>query len=212
MTFVEEVYALAMAPDPAGAGLYRNLFRFGSEEARYEHRRHFFEAEWVPNAITLGLLRDITTEFGPAHTLQKDVELKTWQHWRRRKRFAFDDARFPVGPLEMPYLDLDAALAAVPRVPAGTLVVTLRIPVPHLPIVVTHVGLAVSGRVPLMRHSTHMSSRKVRDDRLDWYAEHLKSYDRWPVAGLRFLLPLEQGPRRIVDPMNEGSTPGVPPG
>jgi hypothetical protein len=197
MTFVEEVLALALAPDPAEAGTYLRILRYGDADPVYQARHHFFEAEWIPANLRNGLLRDITAEVGHASMMEKTVPLSVWQHWRRRPRFAFDDARLPTGTLRMPYLGLAEAVRAVPRIPPGAIVVTMRSNVAHLPIVVTHLGLTVPGDVPILRHATHMSSRRVRDDRLAWYVEHLESYDHWPVAGIRVLLPVEQGPRDI---------------
>jgi len=195
LTFIEEVLALALAPDPAWAGWYRTQLRFRGGVPSYDARHHFFEAEWVPENIAAGFIEDITPSLGEVTWIDREVTAAMWQHWRRRPRFDLPDERFPTGRQRMPVLTLDAALAAVDRIPAGAIVVTVRIPVPHLPIVVTHVGLVVPGAQPTMRHATRMSSRRVRDDRLAWYFEHLKEYTRWPVAGINVLLPREQGPR-----------------
>ena len=207
LTFLEEVLALALAPDPAWVGWYRRHLRYRDGVSSYEARRHFFEAEWVPENIANGFLVDITESLGEATWVDREVSLRSWQHWRRRPLFALPDARLPVGRLRIPVLPLDQALAAVERIPTGAIIVTVRIPVAHLPIMVTHVGFTVPAAVPTMRHATHMSSQRVRDDRLSWYFTHLKEYVRWPVAGVNVLMPREQGPRLGA---LAGSAPGGP--
>ena len=92
-------------------------------------------------------------------------------------------------------LPLETALEVVGDIPDGAIIVTVRIPLDHVPIVVTHVGFTVPAGQPTMRHATRMGQGGVRDDSLAWYVEHLQSYTKWPVAGINVLMPIEQGPR-----------------
>jgi hypothetical protein len=195
LTFVEEVAAIALAPDPAEAGRYRTAIRFRDARPVYDERNHFFEWEWIPRNVAGGFLEDVTEALGGAVVHEKEVTTQVWRHWRRRPLFSLPDERFPTGRFRLPVLPLEAALAAVPRIPPGAIVVTVRMPVPHLPVVVTHVGLTVPGRTPTMRHATRMSTHDVRDDSLAWYFAHLQEYTHWPVAGIQVLLLREQGPR-----------------
>lgn len=198
LTFVEEVTALALAADPLYAPAVRDALRYRGAPT-YADRRHFMETQWVPDAIHNGLLEDITTRVGRAQTLQKDVTLETWKRWRHRSFFALPDPALPVGSWSLPYLDLDAAAEAVPRLPAGAILLTLRIPRDWAPVVTTHISLVVPTPAGLrMRHATRMGSRKVRDDRLDWYVEHLREYVNWPALGISVLMPREQGPRQAA--------------
>ncbi len=195
LTFVEEVLSLAMASDPLNAPRTRNQFRYRGE-ASYVDRRHFMEAEWIPDAIANGLLADITSAVGRASTLEKDVSLETWRSWGRRSLFRVPESRLPVGRWALNYLDLDAAVEAAPRIPAGALVVTLRSSRAWVPVVTTHISLVVSsGPTAVMRHATRMGTKKVRDDKMSWYAAHLREYTNWPALGLVVLMPREQGPR-----------------
>ncbi len=211
LTFVEEVLALVLAPDPAEVGTYRTALRFLDGQATYATRNHFFEWEWVPRNVASGFLEDVTEALGGAVVHEKEVSTQVWNRWRRRPRFVLPDERFPTGRFRLAVLPLEAALAAVSRIPPGAIVVTVRTPVPHLPLVVTHVGLMVPGRVPTMRHATHLSTHNVRDDSLAWYVQHLKEYTRWPVAGIQVLLPREQGPRiGALAPPPDLAPPPVP--
>jgi hypothetical protein len=196
LTFVEEVLGLAMAPDPIYAPSIRDALRYRGP-ASYETRRHFMEAQWIPDAIASGLLVDITDRVGHARTLTKEVTSDTWRHWARRSLFKLPDALLPVGAWSLRYLDLAEAWEAAARIPAGAIVVTLRKD-KGAPIVTTHISMVVPGsgteRV-WMRHATRMGTRKVRDDRLAWYAAHLRDYVNWPALGVAVLMPREQGPR-----------------
>ncbi|MFH1469650.1 MAG: N-acetylmuramoyl-L-alanine amidase-like domain-containing protein [Pseudomonadota bacterium] len=195
LTFLEEVLALAMAPDPAWAGWYRTQLRFHDGAPRYEQRHHFFAAQWIRDNEEAGFIEDITASLGEVVWIDKQVTPSVWQHWKRRSWFALSDDQLPTEPLRLPVLPLERALEVVDRIPPGAIIVTVRIPIEHLPILVTHVGLTVPADRPTMRHATRMTGKRVRDDSLAWYIAHLKDYTRWPVAGINVLLPREQGPR-----------------
>ena len=197
LTFVEEVLALALSPDPEAAQQVRRGLRYvDGGPATYENRRHFMLAEWIPGNVEDGWVVDITSELPGALREHKVVTAETWSSWRQRPSFELADERLPTGELDFWYLPLDAALAAVDEIPPGSLIVTLRQPYDHLPIAVTHVGITVPAEVPTMRHASRMGQRVVRDDALSWYIEHLRSYEKWPAAGLIVLAPVEYGPRR----------------
>lgn len=201
LTFVEEVLALALAGDPLSAPAVRDALRYAGSPS-YDHRRHFMEAQWIPDAIRDGFLEDITSRVGHARELRKDVTAEVWRRWRRRGLFQLADTALPLGEWTLPYLDLVQAVEAVPRIPAGALVVTLREERAWSPVVVTHISMVVpapEGSPPgtelRMRHATRMGRQTVRDDRLGWYANHLRDYVNWPALGITVLMPREQGPR-----------------
>ena len=201
LTFVEEVLGLTLAGDPLYAPVVRDALRYAGVPA-YDHRRHFMEAQWIPGAIRNGLLEDITARVGRARVLRKDVTTEVWRRWKRRGLFTLPDTALPVGAWSLNYLDLAEAVAAVPRIPAGALVVTLREERAYSPVVVTHISMVVPppegappGAEARMRHATRMGLRTVRDDRLGWYAAHLRDYVNWPSLGITVLMPREQGPR-----------------
>jgi hypothetical protein len=195
VTFLEEVLALALAPDPAWVGWVRTQLRFRGGVPSYEARNHFFVMEWIRHNIEAGYLEDITASLGEVAIIDKELNATTYASWRRRDRFPLPDERLPTGAMHLPVLPLEQALAAVDRIPPGAIIVTVRIPLDHIPIVVTHVGFTVPAEQPTMRHATKMGDGRVRDDSLAWYIEHLESYTNWPIAGINVLMPLEQGPR-----------------
>ena len=199
LTFVEEVLALSLAGAPSGAAAVRQALRYGPAEPRYETRRHFMLSQWVPGAIADGWLVDITEQLGPASLIEKQIAPSTWAGWRRRALFQLPDDKLPVGRFELPVLSVDAVREAAADLPAGALLLTVRQSREGVPMVVTHLGFllpAEPGQPRRVRHATKMRGLRVMDHSLDWYLEHLRWYDRWPVAGINVLMPQEQGPRR----------------
>ncbi len=196
LTFVEEVLGIAVAADPLYAPAVRDALRWGDQARAYDTRRHFMEASWIPGAVASGVLADITDRVGPARTLEKTVTPQVWANWGRRRLFAVPDAALPVGTWSLRYLDLVAAAAAVSAIPDGTILLTLRQPRPWVPIVVTHIGLVVRDASGVkVRHATRMGQQLVRDDRLDWYVNHLRDFVNWRSLGIALYFPREQGPR-----------------
>ncbi len=200
LTFIEEALALALANDAVDVARVRRGLRYiDGGPPTYENRRHFMLAEWIPGNVADGWVRDATGDFPEARELTHTVTPETWAGWSRRKLFTLPDARLPVGSRTFPHLPLDALIAdptLVERIPPGSIVFTLRVVAPHLPIAITHVGLTVPAEVPTVRHATKIGSPMVKDHRLSWYVENLTVYKNWPAAGLIILEPLEYGPRR----------------
>ena len=197
LTFVEEVLTLALAPDPVATQEIRLALRYSSPGTpTYENRRHFMLAQWIPEVIEDGWMTDLTPQFPGAVRIQREVLESTWENWSKRSEFDLPDELLPTGVQQFWYLPLDEALAAVDSIPEGTVVFTLRKPLPHIPIAVTHVSITIPGDIPTLRHASKMGSGLLRDHSLAWYFEHLKSYKNWPVAGVILLQPVDYGPRR----------------
>ncbi len=199
LTFVEEVMALALSPDPARAQEVRMGIRYRNGEPwTYENRRHFMLAEWIPGSIKEGWAVDITATLPGAEPRWKTVTAETWAGWGQRPNFPLSDERLPVGTLSFDVWPLEAAERALDQIPDGALVFTVRALWDHLPIAVTHVGIKVPAQRPTLRHASRLGTHKgVKDSSLAWYTEHQRTYDYWPVDGYIVLMPLEQGPRRI---------------
>ncbi len=202
LTFVEEVLGLSLAGDPLYAPTIRDALRYRDAAPRpewtrkYQQRRHFMEAEWLPDGVADGLLEDITDRVGPARTLGHDVTAAMWKGWAHARIFHLPPELFPTGHWSLQYLDLATALTYAKNVPAGAIVLTVRSARAARPIAISHVSLMVqdeSGKIH-MRHASRMGSQKVRDDDLVTYIHHVASYG-WACIGLSIYMPREQGPR-----------------
>ncbi|MCP4807230.1 MAG: DUF1460 domain-containing protein [Proteobacteria bacterium] len=195
LTFVEEILALALSPQPHRAHEVRMDLRYrDGGPYTYENRRHFMLAEWIPGTIEAGWMEDITSTLPGAEARTKTVTLDTWNGWRRRSLFDLGDARLPVGTMDFHVLPLAAAEDALHLIPDGSLVFTVRALWDHLPIAISHVGITIPAETPTMRHASAMGKKIVRDDELDWYVRHVAEYSNWPTEGLIVLKPVEAGP------------------
>lgn len=199
LTFLEEVLALSLAGDPAHSAHVRLSLRYGDTTPDYRTRRHFMELQWIPGNIADGWLIDTTSTYGPVTRMEREITPDTWAAWRARPRFALTDEELPLGLMSLDVLDLDDALAVVDEIAPGSLILTVREDRSWNPIWISHVGFVmpdIEGKPRQVRHATRMSSRTVRDHGLAWYLEHLKTYSKWPAAGVAILEPIDQGPRR----------------
>ncbi len=199
LTFVEEVLALSLPPDPLDAPWVRQSLRYGEGvPVSYQTRNHFMLEQWIPRAIENGWLEDITAEIGETHLLTKRVTPKTWAWWKKRELFHLTDDELPTGDYALQVLPTGAARDALDRIPDGALILTVRESRGYVPIVVTHLGFKVPSKGhALMRHATRMGKiPRVRNVRLAWYLEHIQWYHYWPIAGIAVLMPREYGPRR----------------
>lgn len=194
LTYVEEVMALAMAPDPDRAHELRMAMRYTQAPYTYENRRHFMLAEWVPGTQTDGWMVDITAQLPGAEPRSKTVTSQTWAGWKKRKAFPLSDERLPVGTMDFHVLPLDVPPETLAAIPDGAVLFTVRALWDHLPIAISHVGIKVPGEKPTMRHASRMGERIVRDDDLGWYMRHLGTYKNWPAEGLIVLMPVAYGP------------------
>lgn len=201
LTYVEEVLALSLAADPVHAADVRLGLRYGGAAPRYENRHHFMELQWIPAALANGWLRETTHEYGTTDSYHREVTDETWAAWRSRGRFALTDEQLPYGTMHLDYLPLEVALEAAPRIRPGSVVMTVREDRPWMPIWISHVGFVVPGERPTVRHATNMqSAMQVKDHGLEWYIEHLMTYENWKAVGIAVFEPVEVGPRRARNP------------
>ena len=198
VTFLEEIMALSMAGDPISAPAVRNEIRYIDGVVGYGKRNHIWMQQWIPNNIEAGFIEDITSQIGPTHIITKEVSLKTWTGWRGTRKLKMPAEELPTGRFTLPVLSLDAALDNLDKIPAGAIVVVVRKPRSHRPVVISHVGFVLprNGGPTMMRHATKMGGGRVRDHDLRWYLNHQRWFDKVPVEGISVVMPREQGPRR----------------
>lgn len=196
LTYVEEVLSLALADDTTAVDTLRKNFRYQSNIITYEERNHFMELQWIPSAINQGYLEDITTTLGETVLTTVEVTAETWGKWRKRHLFKLTEPARPVGTFSLDVLPISDALLALDQFPSGSIVLSVHVPKPNTPTLVSHLGFVVPGSQPTLRHASSLGSKKVRDTRLQTHLRRLQTaYKVWPMLGVVVLMPKEQNKR-----------------
>lgn len=157
-TFVEETIAFALGGDEASSLDLLRRIRYRGGLIGYETRNHFTEADWLPNNIAAGFLRDITGEVAGAgaRSVSKVISKRAWyqakteadlkgfdyetpaQRAERLARFRALGAELPDQEVSLAYVPLEDLAALLPLIPSGTVVSLVREARDDKPTVVTH--------------------------------------------------------------------------
>ena len=185
-TFVETALALALSSSTTEARLRLDLIRY-RDTPSFAARRHFPEAEWIPELVAVGLLRDITREVGGDDVTmeRKHLDAQVWHRTHHKGLPALEDRRIPDGTFALPVWSLDRAAAHPERIPPGTILHVVRADFANVPVRVSHQGvvLDVGGR-RVLRHAADRLHHRVVDEGLDVFFERMKRYGKWPVTGV----------------------------
>ncbi|MBY0469734.1 DUF1460 domain-containing protein [bacterium] len=195
-TFVETVVALSRSKNPNE--FYPNLLavRYKNSEPTFLTRNHFPEADWLPNNMNAGILRDITAQVGRAagvsyQTEGKEVHKAAWLNAQvkqgkvsRSIASSTDKSWSQTTYAEVRYIpvaDVDKVLNSIPN---GTVINMVRKNNPKWPVIITHQGFVVrvDGKVYL-RHALEGGAMKVVP--LSDYIHSLaKQRGTWPLIGI----------------------------
>lgn len=186
-TFVETAIALAHARslDDAPAILDRVRYRRG--EPSFANRRHFPEAEWIPELIADGTLEDVTRAVAGDEAIveKKQLTRETWAARKNKILSELDDARLPYGTHTLPAWPLERAQLGASKIPPGTVLSVIRQDVRVMPVRVSHQGLVVEKNGKLfMRHAADKIFHKVVDEPLESYLARLARSTKWPVTSV----------------------------
>lgn len=190
LTFVEESLALGAAPAPDQVPHLLSQIRY-ADRISYEGRNHLMEAQWLPNNVRKGFLRDVTRSFGgeAAVRMEKVITASTWASQSSRLLDLSEEHR-PVGTFGLEVLPLKETLASLDRIPPGTILLVVREDRPGKVTRITHLGFVVQkkGRTYL-RHAARNYYRRVVDEDLRTFLTRNSKYTRWPVVGVSLLEP-----------------------
>ncbi len=204
-TFVETAMALALADDLDHARRVLNVVRYREGRVDYLSRRHFPEAEWIPELIRLGFLEDITRAVGgdQVKVEQKRLDASVWHRARHQGMPALPDQRIPVGTFRLDVWPLADARAGAARIPPGTILHVVRVDYPSVPVRVSHQGIVVDkGGQLFLRHAADRMYHAVVDEPLDHFLSRMQQYRKWPVAGVHLT--------RVTTPPPMPSSPATP--
>jgi hypothetical protein len=186
-TFVETALALALSKDLDDAKNVLDHLRYQGGVVGYQQRRHFPEAEWIPQLEQAGLLEDITRAVGgDAVTREsKQLDAKVWHRAKHDGLPALPDARIPVGVFSLDVWPLDDVIAHADRIPPGTVFHLVRVDFKSVPVRVSHQGLVLEhdGK-RFVRHAADRMHHRVVDEPLDRFLSRMRQYRKWPVRGL----------------------------
>lgn len=193
-TFVETTIALALADNLDDARSLLDHLRYRRGEREFLARRHFPEAEWLPELTALGFLTDITRSIGTddVNAARKVLNPAVWAQRKRPSHLELPDERIPRGVFAVDVWALDKARRGHALIPPGTLLNVVRADVRSVPVRVSHQGLVIekNGRL-FLRHAADRMYHAVVDEPLDGFFRRMQQYRRWPVVGVH-LLRIEQ--------------------
>jgi hypothetical protein len=186
-TFVETAMALALADDLDEARRLLDVIRYKDGRVDYLSRRHFPEAEWIPELVRLGFLEDITRTLAREETVveSKKLDAAVWRKNRSDKTPALPDERIPQGTFSLDVWPLAKARAGQDRIPAGTVLHVVRVDFKSVPVRVSHQGIVIEKNgQKYLRHAADRMYHSVVDEPLDRFFSRMQQYGKWPVSGV----------------------------
>ena len=211
VTFVEQSLAMARARTAEGMLEELTRIRYKNGVMTYQDRNHFTEADWLPNNIAAGIVRDITAEVAGSdtRTITKLISKRAWyaaktvkdlkgpriQGLSEAEKQALVDewrasgASIPDQTVSLAYLPIEKLGAHARDIPSGTIVSLVRADKPSIPTIVSHMGLIVQkdGHTYL-RHAAQ--NDRVIDVLVPGYFDKYKT-SKWALLGLNLAAPAE---------------------
>ncbi len=191
-TFVETALALGASEDRASAAALLDQIRYRDGAVGYQTRRHLVEAEWIPDLIALGFVRDVTAELAGDRTRTVELEIseKTWARRRIGRGLKLDAEHLPLGKYRLAYVPLEVLLGPeAPVIPPGTILNVVRQAVSWSPTLVTHQGLVLvsSKGSPFVRHASPVAKRVIDEPLEHMITRYAKRERKWKVVGVNLL-------------------------
>lgn len=194
VTLVEQALALSVAPDEPSVVATLSRIRYAGAPS-YDARNHVMEAQWLPENVKKGFLRDVTRAWGGDAT-RKATKVITAATWKEKsgKALGLPEAAQPTGAFALELIPADKALAALAKAPSGLVVVVARADRPWLVTRISHVGVLIqSEKGPLLRHASRSFGRVV-DEPLSRYLSRNLDFGKWTIDGLAVFEPTVPGP------------------
>ncbi len=194
-TFIEEVMALALSEDFTQALTVLRRIRYFDGKIGYKWRKHFTEAQWIPNNQKIGFLKDITLKIAPQKTIwvKKHLDATTWNMRHHPEKWPeLKDEDIPSGTFSIPVVPIKDVLSIRKKIPNGTIMNIIREDLHTYPTRVTHQGLVIqkSGKT-YFRHAGRAVFARVVDEPLEHFIKRNKAYRKWVVTGFNFQKVLE---------------------
>jgi Protein of unknown function (DUF1460) len=203
-TLVEQVMALAIDGNLDRAIATLQKIRYKNGDIRYESRNHFPEADWIPNNIAAGYLRDITRQVAGdrTRTVTMTISKSQWYAQKTEKDLVgFDNAspqertelvkrwrnlgkQFPDQKVSLEYLPIEDIKDLLRRIPSGTIGNLVRDPETRglAPVIISHQFFIIDGPDgKVVRHAAY--GDRVKDiPALEYFAHYANAH--WRLLGL----------------------------
>lgn len=184
LTFVEETIALSYVSQSAQVEPVLTRLRYASEPT-FEDRNHLMEAQWLPQNIGKGFVKEMTRTYGGKSTrsFRKTLTRETWAS-KFSRELGLPPSHQPLGTFEYEMIPLASVLPLVDRIPSGTLLAVVREDQAFKPTRISHVGFVFHrGKQTYLRHATRRFA-KVLDEDLRSFLSRNAKYDKWKVVGV----------------------------
>ncbi len=188
LTFVETSMALALSERPAEVVSTLNAIRYANGIPDWNVRNHITEAQWIPNNITKGFLKDVTAQYA-GRTTRRAIKVLSAANYQLDEGKSLDiaPAQQTLGRFEWPMVPAAQAMAAFRKAPTGTIVIVIRADLPKRITRVSHLGILVQSKSgPVLRHASK-SFRKVVDEPLEHYLKRNLDFAAWTISGFSLL-------------------------
>lgn len=131
-TFVETVMALSLAKDFKDFERLMNLIRYKDGVVSYVARNHFTDADWIPNNVSAGFLRDITRTVAGKEGIEVATAVIDKAGWYRKTGISEGQDIAPE-TVDLPYVSLDSIFLTgelnedlLDRIPSGAVANVVR--------------------------------------------------------------------------------------
>ena len=185
LTYVEQTLALALSRNPEEVARTLEALRYAKRPS-YEDRNHLMEAQWLPNNVQKGFLRDITREIAGDDAVRTSKVL-TRESWMvpSSKALGLPQARQIQGEFAFDMIPLDRVMKYARHLPSGTILVVIREERLHKVTRITHLGFVVQKKKrTYLRHAARSHYRAVVDEDLETFLLRNSKYSKWPVVGV----------------------------
>lgn len=196
VTFVEQVMALSWHADLEQASRVLQRIRYTEGRIRYGARKHIMMAQWIPQNVAAGFVRDITAEVAgeAAQTVVLSVRDEDFEGGLGR-RLALAPADRPVGTFSLPVVGLVDLSSKMEAVPYGTIVTTIREARPGVPYRASHVGLVFEVRGERRIRHAYRRAAAVVDEPLASFVRRCRRLRNPHVVGFNLLAIADRPPR-----------------
>ncbi len=197
VTYVEQVMALAWFGKLDAAIAELQHIRYAAGQIRYGARKHIMMAQWIPQNIAAGFVRDISSSVagGPVSYAELQLGERDFVSPLGRK-LKLSRADRPLGTHRLPIIPVDRLGGLIGRIPHGTIITSIRAPRSGVPYRASHVGLVIDeGGKKVVRHA-HRRRGRVVEQPLETFSREAQRWRRWPIVGFNLLAIAEHPPAR----------------